>query len=31
MKIDLNLETSDNGAVVCIHCGATIGDSVQSP
>ena len=31
MKIDLNLETSDDGAVVCIHCGATIGDSVQSP
>ena len=31
MKIDLNIETTGDGTVVCTHCGATLGDSVQAP
>lgn len=31
MIIDLNLETSGSGAVVCRHCGAAVGDSASQP
>ncbi|MBC3191947.1 hypothetical protein H7X46_12820 [Pseudonocardia sp. C8] len=31
MAIDLNLDIDDTGAVVCRHCGATVGASVADP
>jgi hypothetical protein len=31
MKIDDNLETTDDGRVVCSHCGAELGKSVHEP
>jgi hypothetical protein len=31
MQIDDNLRVSDTGAVLCVHCAARVGDSVEVP